>query len=286
MQTQELHIKTTDGYQVAASLFIPHGDPKATVIINSATGVLRQYYNGFARFLAEQGLQVISYDYRGIGGSRTKNTTDKALSMVNWGRKDYRGVVDWVEAHYPDHKILGTGHSIGGQLLGLLPDNHRITAYLNIASQHAHWRNWRGKFKAQSFVFFHGLLPVFGFAAKQFPKWVLGCEALPKQVTKDWSRFGRKSFYSDIDGKDLKQGFLNYQGKMRFLAIADDHAFAPPNAVKSLKENIYKNADGELLLIEPKHYGMKRIDHFGFFQKTMNQKAWQECADWLTEQAI
>jgi hypothetical protein len=104
-------------------------------------------------------------------------------------------------------------------------------------------------------------------------------------VTTDWSRCGRKAFYSDIDGKDLKQGFLNYQGKMRFLAIADDHAFAPPNAVKSLKENIYKNADGELLLIEPKHYGMKRIDHFGFFQKTMNQKAWQECAYWLTEQS-
>jgi predicted alpha/beta hydrolase len=286
MQTQELHIKTADGYQVAASLFIPQKEAKATVIINSATGVLRQYYNGFARFLAEQGLQVISYDYRGIGGSRTRSTTDKALSMVNWGREDYRGVVDWVEAHYPEHKIMGVGHSIGGQLLGLLPDNHRIKAYLNIASQHAHWQNWRGIFKAQSFFFFHGLLPVFGFAAKQFPKWVLGSEALPKQVTKDWSRFGRKSFYSDINGKNLKEGFLNYKGKMRFLAIADDHAFAPPSAVKSLKENIYKNADGELLSIVPSDYGMKRIDHFGFFKKNMNQKAWSECADWLTTQAI
>ena len=285
MQIQELHINTADNYQVAASLFVSKTEPKATVIINSATGVLRQYYNAFARSLAEQGLQVISYDYRGIGGSRTNNTSDKALSMVNWGRKDYRAVVDWVEEHYPEHKILGVGHSIGGQLLGLLPDNHRISAYLNIASQHAHWKNWRGKFKLQSFVFFHGLLPIFGFAAKQFPKWVLGSEALPKQATKDWSRFGRKAFYTDVDGSELKDNFLNYRGKIRFLAIADDHAFAPPSAVKSLKENVYKNADGELLLVEPKNYGMKRIDHFGFFKKTMNQKAWTECADWLKQQS-
>lgn len=287
MHSEELHINTADGYQVAATLFVPKTTPqtapKATVIINSATGVLRQYYNGFARFLAEQGLQVISYDYRGIGGSRVRNTTDKALSMINWGRKDYSAVVDWVEAQYPEHKILGVGHSIGGQLLGLLPDNHRISAYLNIASQHAYWGQWRGKFKAQSFFFFHGLLPAFRFS-RQFPKWVLGSEALPRHVARDWSRFGRKPFYTDIDGTVLKENFFNYRGKIRFLAIADDHAFAPPSAVKSLKDNVYKNAEGELLLLEPKEYGMKRIDHFGFFQKSMNKKAWQECSDWLNQQ--
>ena len=285
MNIKDITITTTDGYQVAASVFSPISKPKTTVIINSATGVLRQYYNAFARFLAEQGLQVISYDYRGIGGSKTNNTTDKALSMINWGRKDYRAVVDWVETHHPEHKILGVGHSIGGQLLGLLPDNHRVSAYLNIASQHAHWANWRGRFKAQSFFFFHGLLPVFGFAAKQFPKWVLGSEALPKQATKDWSRFGRKAFYTDVDGSVLKENFFNYRGKIRYLSIADDHAFAPPSAVRSLKDNVYINADGELLLVEPKHYGMKRIDHFGFFKKTMNPQAWAECADWLNQQA-
>ncbi|MBL4797812.1 MAG: alpha/beta fold hydrolase [Oleispira sp.] len=285
MNIQDLTITTADGYQVAASLFIPKDKPKTTVIINSATGVLRQYYNAFALFLAEQGLQVISYDYRGIGGSKTNSTTDKALSMINWGREDYHAIVDWVESQYPEHKILGVGHSVGGQLLGLLPNNHRISAYLNVASQHAYWRNWRGKFKVQSFIFFHGLLPIFGFAAKQFPKWVLGSESLPKQATKDWSRFGRKAFYSDVDGSELKENYFKYQGKIRFLAIADDHAFAPLSAVKSLQENVYKNADSDFILIEPKHYGMKRIDHFGFFKKTMNQQAWHECAVWLNQQS-
>jgi predicted alpha/beta hydrolase len=292
MSKQELIIQTQDGYQIAASLFTPESEPlsqkpeiKATIIINSATGVLRQYYNAFSQYLCEQGLQVISYDYRGIGGSRTQDMGDKNLSMVNWGRKDYHAVVDWVERVHPEHKILGVGHSIGGQLLGLLPDNQRVSAYLNIASQHAHWKNWRGKFKAQSFVFFHGLLPLFAYSAKQFPKWVLGSEALPKQVTKDWSRFGRKAFYTDVDGQNLKDNFFNYKGNMRFLAIADDNAFAPPTAVKSLKENVYKNAPAEFLLVEPSRYGMKRIDHFGFFKKSMNQQAWLECAQWLQQEA-
>lgn len=283
MTNHPLHIKTKDNYRIALSLFRPHSQPKTAVIINSATGELRQYYSRFARFLSQPGWQIICYDYRGIGGSRTQDTTDKALTMINWGRKDYAAVVDWVEENYPEHKILGIGHSIGGQLLSLLPDNHRISAHLNIASQHAYWGNWQGKFKAQSFVFFHALLPAFRFAS-EFPKWVLGSEALPKFVARDSARFGRKRFYTDVDGHELHENFFNYHGKIRFLAIADDHAFAPPSAVKSLKDNVYSNAEGELILIEPKHYGMKHINHFGFFKKTINQQAWQECANWLNEQ--
>ena len=285
MQTREIHIATQDNYQIAATLFTPSEQTiKATVIVCSATGVLRQYYKGFASFLAEQGLQVITYDYRGIGGSRTKNKKDLALSMVNWGRKDYAAIVDYLSEEFPDHDLLSVGHSIGGQLLGLLPDNHRIKACLNIASQHVYWKNWSGRHKALSFVFFYGLLPFFARTAKGLPAWVLGAEPLPLQITRDWSRFGRKSFYTDIDGKEVKDNYFSYRGKMRLLAVEDDLQFAPTSAVYALKNNIYRNADAEVLVVKPSDYEMKRIDHFGFFQKRMNRSAWKECADWLKEQ--
>src|SRR5579883_2471388 len=67
-----VEIRATDGQRLAASVFQPTR-PRAgapAVVVNSATGVRRDYYAPFARFLAERGYTVVTYDYRGIGGSR------------------------------------------------------------------------------------------------------------------------------------------------------------------------------------------------------------------------
>ncbi len=46
------------------------GRSNGSVIINPATGVAARYYHYYARFLAEHGFDVLTYDYRGIGLSR------------------------------------------------------------------------------------------------------------------------------------------------------------------------------------------------------------------------
>ena len=43
--------------------------PRAWLLINSAMGVRRRFYRHLAGHLAEQGIGVLTYDYRGMGDS-------------------------------------------------------------------------------------------------------------------------------------------------------------------------------------------------------------------------
>ena len=43
------------------------------VVINSGAGIGKSLYEPFACWLADHGVSVIAYDYRGIGGSRRQS---------------------------------------------------------------------------------------------------------------------------------------------------------------------------------------------------------------------
>ena len=66
----DITIPATDGYPLGATLFLPRGAKRHAVLISSATAVPRKIYRGFAGYLAHRGCAVLTYDYRGIGGSR------------------------------------------------------------------------------------------------------------------------------------------------------------------------------------------------------------------------
>lgn len=281
MKSQELTITTSDGYHLQATEISPIESNGIGLIINGATGVVRKYYQVFAEFLAEQGFTVLTYEFRGIGESTQAKPGALEPSMIHWGQKDMDAVLSFFASRHPELTIKGIGHSIGGQLLGILPDNNRYEGFLNIASQHIYWKNWPIKDRPLTALFFFGVLPIFYKLTGGLPSWVLGAEYLPKQVARDWSRFGRKKAYiADNEGNPLREGFTAYQGKMRLYSMADDKRFAPPKAVREL-EKLYHNAETDIQTFHPQDYGMKAIDHFGFFKKSMNKKAWFESADWL-----
>ena len=282
MDIKNVTIQCQDGFQLGASEFVPVSSNGIGIIINGATGVLRKYYQAFSEYLCEQGFTVLSYDFRGIGESQVRTEESPPANMVHWGQRDMDDVMHYFKAQYPKLTIKGIGHSIGGQLLGLMPDNNRYDSFLNIASQHAYWKNWSIKNRTKSGLLFFILLPLFSKLFNGLPGWVLGSEPLNKHTAADWGRFGRKAHYRDHKGNVLKEGFESYQGSMRFYSIADDLNFAPEKGVKSL-QGLFKNASSDHVSIHPKEYGMKRIEHFGFFQKKMNKKAWAECADWLAD---
>lgn len=275
-----VEIKTEDGFQLVASEFIPTSSNGRVVIINGATGVLRKYYQPYSEFLCAQGFTLVTFDYRGIGDSKQASATAKPASMIHWGQIDMDAVLTWAEYRYPGLKISGVGHSIGGQLLGITPNNNRYESFLNIAAQQIHWKNWELKGQPLSVLFFYCVLPLFYTIKKGLPKWVLGAEYLPNQVIKDWSRFGRKPFYTDEQGNELHAGYHEYKGNMRFYAMADDNRFAPPSCVKALQQH-FKNASSDMVVVEPKQIGIKAIDHFGFFKRSMPASVWKDTSDWL-----
>lgn len=281
MKLINLAITTDDGFELAATEFSPASSNGKGLIINGATGVVQKYYQAYAEFLCEQGFTVLTYDFRGIGGSKKSQPSSPAPTMLHWGQRDMDAVLSHFIERNPGLIVKGIGHSIGGQLLGVLPDNNRYQGFMGIASQHIYWKNWPVKDRPLTVAFFFGVLPIFYKLTGGLPKWVLGAEYLPKQVARDWSRFGRKKAYiADPKGRPLREGFHGYSGKMRLYAMADDKRFAPPSAVHQL-EKLFKTADSEVKVLHPHDYEMKAIDHFGFFKKNMNKQAWHDSAAWL-----
>ena len=69
VKQSELRIAARDGYQLAATRRAA-GEPRATALIASATAVPRGFYGRFAAYLAERGFDTLTFDCRGIGGSR------------------------------------------------------------------------------------------------------------------------------------------------------------------------------------------------------------------------
>ena len=139
---RELRIVAPDGISLAATVWDPAGRAPGgrAVVIASATGVLRGFYASFAAWLSTQGFAVVTFDYRGMGGSRVGAHEP---AMHDWGERDLASVVEWAARSLGDgtHAAI-VGHSVGGQLVGLLPEPARVSALVTIGSQSGDFRLW------------------------------------------------------------------------------------------------------------------------------------------------
>jgi predicted alpha/beta hydrolase len=147
--TDDISLPATDGYLLGATLFLPRGAKRHAVLINSATAVPRKIYGGFASYLARRGCAVLTYDYRGIGGSRPKapagDGRPKSLvgfkaSMSDWAALDVTAAVAWMRQRYQALPLAYVGHSFAGQALGLLANNSEVSRALLIAAQAGYWK--------------------------------------------------------------------------------------------------------------------------------------------------
>src|SRR6201993_4944672 len=145
----DITIPAVDGYPLAATLFLPRGVKRHAVLISSATATPRKIYRGFASYLAHRGCAVLTYDYRGIGGSRQfalegynrkKSLKGFKATMADWAALDATAAVTWMRERYHDLPLVYVGHSFGGQILGLLANNSEVSRALFVAAATGHWK--------------------------------------------------------------------------------------------------------------------------------------------------
>src|SRR3979490_3539837 len=200
----DITLPAADGYPLAATLFLPRGAKRHAVLINSATAVHRKIYRGFAGYLARRGCAVLTYDYRGTGGSRQKSLVGynqpKSLvgfkaSMSDWAALDVTAAVAWMRERYKNLPLNYVGHSFGGQALGLLPNNTEISRALLIASQAGYWKLMASpeRYRVYAMLNFVGtpLTRLLGYA----PGWSGLGEDLPKGGFEQWVGWARGERY-------------------------------------------------------------------------------------------
>jgi len=279
-RVEDVAIAAKDGYPLAATSFLPDPPPATWVIVNSATAVRRTYYARFARFLAEQGLAVVTYDYRGIGGSRPKRLRGFAARMRDWAQQDAAGVIDWVAARHPG-RVLAVGHSFGGQALGLLPRAERLSGALIVGAQSGYWGHWPGWRAPVIGALWYTLMPALSALCGFYPASLFRMgEDMPAGVAQEWARWGRRRGYvTEADGGALRPGYARVAFPIRSYSFSDD-SFAPPRAVEALL-GFYSGAPIERRALTPRDLGVRAIGHWGFFRERFRDPLWLEAAAWL-----
>jgi len=287
--SDNIFIPATDGYQLAATLYLPRAAKRHAVLINSATAVPRTYYDGFARYLARQGCAVLTYDYRGIGGSRPKPPAGSSraaslrgfhTTMAEWAAKDVTGAVTWMRERYAGLPLRYVGHSFGGQALGLLPNNTEVTRALFVSAQAAYWKLMPSPERYRVYLFMNYLGVPVAHVAGYLPGRLMLGQDLPKGVFLEWRRWVMSQRYllDDVSLAALAN-FANYKAPLRALAFTDD-TWAPRPAVELLCSGFTATMP-EVVSIAPADAGVRKIGHMGFFRREHRGTLWRSAADWL-----
>jgi predicted alpha/beta hydrolase len=276
----DITIAARDGFSLAASVFAP-ANPKAVVLINSAAAVPRRFYGGFAAYLAGQGFAVLTYDYRGIGGSRPASLRGFPGRMRDWATLDVAGALDHAAKTWPSLPLAYVGHSFGGQALGLIPNNTAVSRAWIVATQAGTWRLIESPERYRVLLMMTVIGPPVARVMGYLPgKIGLGAD-LPKDVFLEWSRWvaSPRYFFDDATLGELGN-FSNYRHPLRAVGI-DDDPWATPPAIDLLVA-AFTGAPVERVQIAPADVGATRIGHFGFFRAEHRDTLWHDAAEWLS----
>lgn len=290
-------IEAIDGQRIGGYIWRDARAAKASarpvVIINSATSVLCRYYCRFAEFLAANDLDVLVYDYRGIGLSRPASLRGFEASWLDWGCRDFEAVLQFVRGSFPDQPIFVVAHSVGGFLLGLANSNGLVSRVVTVGAQYAYWPDYAPAARLKMILKWHLLMPIVTLLFGYFPGKRFGwLEDTPKGVVRDWV-FSQRRFEDSWcggigarypDRETLVRRFTQIRAPTLAIGLDDDE-FATPRAVDRLLA-YFINCPTVHLRISPRETGETVVGHFGFFNRRFATSLWPIALRWLTSESL
>ncbi len=259
---------------LVARLFNPPGPARGAVLIGSATGIPQAYYASFAAWLASQGLRVLTVDYRGIGASRPdagrRSLRGFKANMADWVTDLDTGLCALAE-RAPGLPLVLIGHSLGGQLLPLLPSAHRVHALLGVAVGSGYWGDVPPAIRSKARWLWRAVvpltLPLFGY----FPGARLGFIGdLPAGAIRDWRRWCLQPRYLlDEPGVSARYAALNLP--FVSLHMADDDMVSE-RSLRVLYDAFTGSRRRHFEVLQP--VAGQRIGHSGFFRSQHRESHW------------
>ncbi len=275
-------IRCSDGLEIAGRLVLPAESPRGALLLSGATGVRKEFYARFARGAAARGYACLTYDYRGIGGSRPRSLRGFNATMRDWGQLDMNAAWTWLLDRFSGAPSFILGHSVGSQLVALMDGVERARGIAMIASSTGSWHTMSPGYVAYSWVMWYGFVPastaLLGYAP--FKALRLG-EDLPAGVAREWGAWcKRRDYFAGTFDAATMARFKEVKTPILAISFSDDPIGTPGN-VRALL-GLYDSAPVEHLEgLRPRDFGRKSIGHMGFFSSQNERTLWPKAFDWF-----
>lgn len=281
---QAVTLTCRDGVVLHGHVWPARGQAIAQVIINPATGVLARYYHYYADFLASEGFEVLTYDYRGIGLSRPDDLRDCDYRWRDWGEQDFDAALRFIGGRELELPLMVVGHSIGGYLPGLSPEAHRIDRMLTMGAQYAWWGDYAAGHRLRLFWRWHVVMPALTAIYGYFPGRKLGwLEDLPAGVANEWSFRGPRMerTHPAHERGDVLARFAAVTAPILAISVTDDDIGSAAAIRRTL--SYYRNAERIEASLSPSFYGLDAIGHFSLFHSRHSDGFWKDTLHWLKD---
>lgn len=273
-----VNLVASDGYILKGVRYTAPVPARANIVIAGATGVPQRFYRNFAGYAAAGGFNVLTLDYRGIGQSRPGSLKGFKASYLDWAQLDLAAAVD--EMKNDKVPLFMVGHSLGGHLLGLLPNHHLVDKCYTFATG-AGWTGWMPYSERIRVKFlWHVILPVIvrinGYMA--WSRLGMG-EDLPLLVYRQWKYWCRfpHYFFDDPEARHIAKLYRDIKTPIKAANSIDDR-WATPQSRDAFMQG-YVNSRVETWDIDPALLN-REIGHMGYF-KTFAKPLWDDVLEWF-----
>lgn len=273
-----------DGYPLAAHSFGDARAARAGVLIVPAMGVEQQYYAPFAQWLAERGHFVMTFDYRGMGHSRLGSLRGFEADVLTWARQDTAAALASLTKRAAGRPLLWIGHSLGGQILGLVPGHEAVRAMITVATGSGYWRDYTPGLRRIAPLLWYAIVPVALRLAGYFPGRMLRMIGdLPAGAMRQWRAWCLNPDYLfGVLPPEVRAHYATLKLPILSLSFTDDEYMSLRN-IESL-HRFYAAAAVEQQRVAPQDIDVPAIGHFGFFRRRFEPSLWPRAGEWLDRQ--
>jgi predicted alpha/beta hydrolase len=266
-------VAAADGRPLAATFYEPAGQARAAVLMVPAMGVSQRYYAPFAEWLAARGFRVATFDYRGMGASRSGNLRGFRANILDWARLDCAAMVDALSVRSPALPLYWIGHSLGGQILPFVPNRERIAKMVTIGTGSGYWRENASPLRRRAWFLWYFVAPLAVRLFGYFPGRRLRMVGdLPRGVIEQWRRWCLDPEYAVGVESGARDRYAEVRTPIVSISFEDDEFMSARNT-ESI-HGFYVNAPRRMKRIAPREAGLRRIGHFGFFRPEHEGPLW------------
>lgn len=269
-------ITTADGQAIVSHLLRPETEPTGAILIVSAMGVTQRYYQPFAAWAASQGFLAATFDYRGVGLSRSGTLRGFEADILDGARYDCAAALELLSHEALARPLYWVGHSLGGQILPFVPNRDRIRKVMTIATGSGYWRENARPLRHLAWWLWYVVAPLSTRLFGYFPgKRLRKVGDLPRGVMEQWRRWCLNAEYAvGVEGDDARARYAAVRTPIVSLSFEDDEFMSARN-IQSI-HGFYSGSPRTMKRLAPRDIGVKRIGHFGFFRQEFQDSLWKE----------